>query len=93
MGTCSPFRSWTPQKNQWLLLIPQGTFTHGTVTLPALANVIDGQECIVNCSQQVANFTIAPNGALEVVGAPTALAAGDNFRVKFSALTTSWYVV
>lgn len=80
-------------ENQWLLLIPQGTFSHGTITLPALANVIDGQECIVNCSQQVEIFTIAPNGALEVVGAPTALAAGDNFRVKFSALTSSWYVV
>jgi hypothetical protein len=80
-------------QNQWMLLQPMGSFTNGTITLPAFANCIDGQELIVNCTQQVTNLTVAANGALDVIGAPTALAAGDTFRVKFSRITSCWYVI
>ncbi len=80
-------------QNQWLLLQPQGNYTPGAITMPSLANAIDGQEVIVTCNQQVNTFSINANGALEVVGAPTALSAGDNFRLKLSKLTNTWYVV
>ncbi len=80
-------------QNQWMILQPQGTYTPGVLVLPSLANCIDGQEIIVNCTQQVASFSISPNGALEVIGAPSALSAGDAFRLKFSTLTQCWYVI
>lgn len=80
-------------QNQWMILQPQGSYTPGYLTLPPVARCIDGQEIIVNCTQQVASFQINYNGALDVIGAPTALSAGDNFRLKFSALTSCWYVV
>lgn len=80
-------------QNQWVIIQPVGAFADGTIVLPSLAQCIDGQEIIANCSQQVTSFAVSPNGALAVVGAPTTLAAGDAFRLKFSSLTSSWYAI
>lgn len=77
----------------WLVLTPTGTFATGTVKMPlASGSTHHGQEVLVNCTQIVTALTVDGNGAT-VTGAPTALAANDFFRVRFDAVTETWYRV
>lgn len=76
-----------------LILTPTTNFAAGTITLPAIANVIDKQEVLVNCTQQVGTLTIDKNGAVSVTGAPTALGADDYFRLKYDTTTSTWFRV
>lgn len=80
-------------ENQWININPLAAYNDGAITLPALANCIDGQSILVNCSQQVSTFVVNANGALSLVGMPASLASGDHFEARFSALTSSWYAV
>ncbi len=79
-------------QNVWLVLTPTGGFAAGTLILPALANVLEHQEILVNCTQVITALTINGNGAT-VTGAPTALAANGYFRLRFDAVTSTWYRV
>lgn len=76
----------------WLILTPTAGFAAGTLTLPAVANCVDRQEILVNCTQAVTALTVAGNGAT-VTGAPTTLAANAYFRLRFDAVTKTWYRV
>lgn len=78
-------------KQQWMLLQPAGTLATGTVTLPLNTGTPDGTEVLITTTQQITAFTLAPNGAAAVYGAPTTLAAKDFFRMRFVAATNSWY--
>lgn len=78
-------------EQQWMLLQPAGTLASGTITLPLNTGTPDGTEVLVTTTQQVTSFTLAGNGATAAYGAPTTLAAEDNFRVRFVAATNSWY--
>lgn len=75
-----------------LMLTPTGTLAAGTITLPAVASVVDKQEVLVNCTQIVTTLTVAGNGAT-VTGAPTTLAGNDFFRLKFDGITSTWFRV
>lgn len=79
--------------NTWLVINPAAGYAVGAITLPAVANCVDGQEVLVNCSQQVAAFTVNGNGAIAVQGAPNALGAEDFFRMRFQLQTKIWYRV
>lgn len=79
--------------NSWLVLTPTTGFAAGTITLPAVANVINKQEVLVNCTQQITTLTIDGNGAVAVTGAPVAMGADDFFRLKFENNTNTWYRV
>ena len=79
-------------QNVWLVLTPTGGFAAGTLILPALANALEHQEILVNCTQVITALTINGNGAT-VTGAPTALAANGYFRLRFDAVTSTWYRV
>lgn len=79
--------------NTWLIINPYAGFAAGGITLPAVGNCVDGQEILVNCTQQVTSFTVNGNGAIQVVGAPTALGAEDYFRMRFQGDTKMWYRV
>lgn len=79
--------------NTHLILTPTAGFAAGTIVLPAIANAVDKQDIIVNTTQQVTALTINGNGAVAVTGEPTSLAADDFFRLKFDALTSTWYRV
>jgi hypothetical protein len=79
--------------NQWHILRPAGTLSTGTVVLPAVANCADGQEIIITTTQIVTTFTVNANGATAANGAPTTLAAGGYFKLRYNLLTTSWYRV
>ena len=76
----------------WLVLTPTGGFAAGTLVLPALANCKDRQEVLVNCTQSITTLTISGNGST-VTGAPTTLAANAFFRLRFDAVTKTWYRV
>lgn len=76
----------------WLVLTPTAGFAAGTLVLPAVANCVDRQEILVNCTQVVTTLTVSGNGAT-VTGAPTTLAANGFFRLRFDAITDTWYRV
>lgn len=78
-------------QQQWMLIQPAGTLALGTVTLPLNTQTPDGTEVLVTTTQQITGFTLAPNGAGNVYGAPTTLAAEDFFRMRFVQATNSWY--
>lgn len=76
-----------------LILTPTATFAAGTIVLPAVANVVDKQEVLVNSTQAVTALTINANGATAVTGAPTSLNANDAFLLKYDINSSSWYMV
>jgi hypothetical protein len=78
-------------QQQWMLIQPAGTLAAGTVTLPLNTQTPDGTEVLVTTTQQITAFTLAANGAAQLYGVPTTLAAQDNFRVRFVQATNSWY--
>lgn len=77
----------------WLILTPVAGYATGTITLPAVANAVDRQEILVNCTQAVTTLTVGGNGATAVTGAPTTLAANAYFRMRYDAATKTWYRV
>lgn len=76
----------------WLVLTPTAGFAAGILVLPAVANCVDRQEVLVNCTQAVTTLTVSGNGST-VTGAPTALTANAFFRLRFDAVTSTWYRV
>lgn len=76
----------------WLIVTPTGPFAAMTITLPAAAQIADGTELLVFCSQAIAALTIALNGASAKYGAPTALTANSSFKLRYNAAATSWYI-
>lgn len=79
--------------NVHLILTPVAGYAAGTIVLPAAATAIDKQEVLVNCTQAVTTLTVDGNGAVAVTGEPTTLAANDFFRLKYDAVTQTWYRV
>lgn len=79
--------------NIWLIQNLTSAFTTGTITLPPLVEVVDGQEIMVFTTRQVTNFSVGGNGAVAVNGAPTTLAADSSFTLRFSSSSNSWYKV
>lgn len=76
----------------WLLITPTGAFAAGTVTLPAQAQCVDGQEVLVSTTLAVTALTVAGNGST-VNGAPTTLAANAFFKLRFDGVLKVWYRV
>lgn len=82
----------TDGASMYLLLTPGGAYAAGTITLPAQALCIDGQELLVSCTQAVTALTVAGNGST-VNGAPANLAANGFFRLRFDGVFKAWYRV
>lgn len=79
--------------NVHLILTPTAGYAAGTIVLPPVATVVDKQEVLVNCTQQVTALTVNGNGAVAVTGEPTSLAADDFFKLKYDAVLQTWYRV
>ena len=77
--------------NTWLIINPTAPVTNGTITLPAIGNVVDHQEMLSNTTQAVTNLTVDGNGAVAVVGAPATLAQFEFFKLKYDAGSQNWY--
>lgn len=77
----------------WLILTPAGTLAALTIKVPTLANSVDKQEILVNCTQIITSLTVDDNDAT-VVGAPTTLAAANGFfTLRFDEVLSTWYRV
>ena len=79
--------------NAWVLIQPAGALATGTVTLPLASSTADGMEVLVTTTQQIAAFSLASNGASNLYGDPSALAANAFFKMRFYQSTNSWYRV
>jgi hypothetical protein len=91
-GTGFNIAAPTPSSTQqWLCIQPAGTLATGTVTMPLNTTTPDGTEILVTTTQQITAFTVGANGAAQVFGAPTTLAANAFFRLRFIAAQNSWY--
>lgn len=77
--------------NIWVILRPVADYAAGTITLPALANAVDGQEVKLFTTRQVTSFTVDGNGAVDVLGEPSTLVANGYFTLRFDASSNSWY--
>jgi len=73
----------------YLNLTPVAGYAAGTITLPAVATCQDGQEVLVSSTNAITTLTIAANGS-SVTGAPTTLAAGGFFRLRFDGVYKTW---
>jgi len=78
-------------QQQWMLIQPAGTLATGSVTLPLNTSTPDGTEVLITTTQQITAFTLNANGASQLYGDPTTLAAEDFFRMRFVQATNSWY--
>lgn len=91
-GTGFNITAPTPvSQQQWMIIQPAGTLAAGTITLPLNTGVPDGTELIITTTQIITSFTLALNGASNVYGAPTTLAANAFFTMRFYQATNSWY--
>lgn len=79
----------TDGNSMWLILTPTGTLAAGTIALPVDGDAEDGQEVVVCTSQTITSLTVSATG-LSVVGAPTTLAAGGSFLMKFDLVNSTW---
>lgn len=75
----------------FMILTATVPLTTGVIELPAPTVLIDGQELLVSCTPAIASIFIDVNGALGSVGAPTSLAAGSFFRMRYDLVEDRWY--
>jgi len=78
-------------QQQWMLLQPASTLATGTITFPLNTGVADGTEVLITSTQTITTFALAANGASNIYGAVTTLAAGGFVRYRFYQPTNSWY--
>lgn len=79
--------------NIWLILKPNGTYT-GTIIFPAVANVVDNQQILVNCvDYAVTTLTRNGNGANIDGSIPTSLNVDSQHTFKYRAADNTWYKV
>lgn len=76
----------------FLIVTAGGGYATGTITLPAVATLADGQELLVANTESVGALTVNGAGAA-VAGAPGALSANDYFRLRYDAVHVTWYRV
>ena len=89
--SATAFTVTVAQGNTWLVLTPTGTFAAGTIVLPSAPD--DKAEVSVNCTQIVTALTVSAGGTT-VTGAPTTLAAANEFfTMRYDAATSAWYRV
>lgn len=73
--------------NTWLILRPTATIATATITLPSGASKA---EVLVTASNAVTALTVTPASGEAVQGAPTTLAAGGYFRLRFDGVYDTW---
>ena len=77
-------------RSVWLILSPISVFAAGTLTLPALANLVDKQEITVFTTNAITTLTTNTNGATSL-GIPVTLSQNGYFTIKFDAVMSTWY--
>lgn len=80
----------TPGGSAWAQITLSAPAPVGTIILPGVDDRAPGQEVLVTCTQAVSALTVNGSGAT-VRGAPTALAANGFFRLRFDAVSSTWF--
>lgn len=80
------------ESGTYLVMNPSIAIDSGWIILPELNSLVDGQELLVSCTEQVTNLTIDGNGAA-LVGEPNSMGATGFFKLKFIQLAQTWYRV
>ncbi len=78
--------------NNRLIIRPVGAYALGTIVLPDSSVLVNRQEILVTCSQQVDVFVVDGNG-LVVNGGPGVLAADSFFTLMYDSVIGAWYRV
>jgi hypothetical protein len=78
-------------QQQWMLLQPAGTLASGTIVLPLNTTTPNGTEVLITTTQIITTFTLSPNGAAAVNGAPTTLGTNSHQRFRFVQANNAWY--
>lgn len=73
----------------YLNLTPVGSYAAGTIVLPVSTTCQDDQEILVSTTNAITALTVSGNGTT-VSGAPTTLAAGGFFRLRFDGVYKTW---
>ncbi|MFY7027287.1 transcriptional regulator [Acinetobacter baumannii] len=76
----------------YLVINPSVTINNGTITLPQISDVTDGQSLFVTSSKQITNLTFMPNGAA-LVGQPITIGISGFFKLQFDKTSQTWYRV
>lgn len=79
-------------ENTHLILSPTAGFAAGTIVLPAIANLIEGQQVMVTTIQSISTVTISPNGA-SIIGAPLGMEVNDTLILKYDSASSTWYMI
>jgi hypothetical protein len=79
-------------ENTHLILSPSAPFAAGTITFPAIANMIDGQQFIINTTQSITSLTLNGNGA-SIIGSITTAGINDSFMYKYDLASTTLYLI
>jgi len=77
--------------NVWVILSPLAVYAAGTIVLPS--NPTNSQRVLLHTTQAVTSVTVSGNGAALVSGAPTSLAAGGFFQMRYDGVSRGWYRV
>ncbi len=84
----SPFSVSILFSNTWLILNPTGTLASGTIIMPTAP--ADLTLVAIVTTQTITSLTMTGGGP-SVVGAPSTLAAGQAFTMRYDAATNAWY--
>lgn len=77
----------------WLVLTPVADYANGTIVLPSAANAADKQEVLVNSTHAITGALAITSAGGTVTGAPATITANAFFRLRFEAVTKTWYRV
>lgn len=72
-----------------LILDSSSTLASGTVVMPATP--YDGHQISVRTTQIISSMTFSPNAGQVVLGAPTALAVGQQVTAIYRSTNATWY--
>lgn len=95
--SASPFTATVAQAGGvslpvWLIITPTGGMANGTIALPPAGAAVDRQEVLINTTQAITALAVTATG-LAVTGAPVTLAQYGVLRMRFDAVTSTWYKV
>lgn len=74
-----------------LYINPYATYATGSITLPNANSCISNQTVSIFTTQQINTITILPNGAIDILTVPTALAEDSGIVLKYNSNTLIWY--
>ena len=77
--------------NTLLIISGASTLASLTITLPAAAGAVDGQDVAITSAITVTTVTYNANGATAVTGGQTSLSTTTPLRLRYYKASNTWY--